>query len=159
MDNTIRGAQILGVTSSLLLAGANIGSSILTMPLLYTRPTSISTPFFSEFYSRGAVTLVPLSIFSATCSGLVAYLLPAQRNQWAMAGMTTISQLPWTLLVMMATNKRLIAVSESQVLQEKAGREEVLGLLVYWARMNILRGSLALVGGLIGMWAMVAGPQ
>ena len=154
MDNTIRIAQALGLTSSIFLSGINIGSSVLTVPILYTRPASISTPIFREFYLRGSVTLVPLGIFSGTCSALVAYLLPAQRQLWAIAAMATLAQTPWTLLVMMGTNNRLIAIAGSKIEQEKASGEEV-GLLRQWAWMNVVRGLLAMVGGLVGLWAVI----
>ncbi|CAF9924767.1 hypothetical protein IMSHALPRED_006294 [Imshaugia aleurites] len=155
MDNTIRTAQVLGLTSSIFLSGINIGASYLTLPILYTRPTSTSAPIFHEFYNRGAVTLVPLGLFSASCSGLVAYLFPSQQTLWAVAGMATFAQLPWTGLVMMKTIKRLNTIAASNVEQEKASQEEVVALLRQWAWMNVVRGLMAMAGGLTGVWAMV----
>lgn len=157
MDTTIRTAQALGLTSAILLSGINLGSSLLTIPLLSTRPPSISTPFFHEFYLRGAATLVPLGIFSAACSALVAYLLPAQRRIWTLAAVGAAAQTPWTLLVMMGTNRKLIEIAESAVQREKVGRGEVAGLLARWAWMNAVRGLLALGGGLAGLWAVMEG--
>ncbi|KAF5675631.1 hypothetical protein FHETE_2481 [Fusarium heterosporum] len=154
MDSTVRTFQIFGLTSSLLLAGVNLGSSHLTVPLLYTQPTAINTPFFKEFYTRGALTLVPLSIFSGVSSGIVAYLVPAQRNLWTVAAVATMSQLPWTVLGMMATNNRLNDIAASSAEQEKAGQEEVVGLLKKWRWMNIVRGLLALTGGLSAVLAL-----
>jgi hypothetical protein len=154
MDNAIRTAQVLGLTGSLVLAGVNIGTSFLVIPLLYNRPTSVTTPIFAELYTKGAVTLVPLGIFSASCSAVVAYLDPSQRNLWAFAAVATISQTPWTLLMMMKTNNRLVAISASEKEQEKASDEEVVGLLKQWTWMNFVRGGLALAGGLAGVWAL-----
>ena len=159
MDNTIRTAQVLSMTSSIFLSGINIGASILTIPILSTRPTSISTPFFNEYYDRGAVTLVPLGLFSASCSALVAYLLPSQRHLWAIAGVSTFAQLPWTVLVMMNTVKRLNAIAASKVEQEKASKQEVVALFRQWAWMNIVRGGLAALGGLTGVWAIIEGQK
>ncbi|KAL9578475.1 MAG: hypothetical protein Q9212_005697, partial [Teloschistes hypoglaucus] len=88
--DTIRATQALGLTTSLVLAGVNIGSSALTIPILQTRPASTTAPIFHEFYLRGAALNVPLGIFSAACSATVAYLLPAQRGLWAMAAAATI---------------------------------------------------------------------
>ena len=159
MDNTVRTAQVLSMTSSIFLSGINIGASLLTLPILYTRPPSISTPFFNEFYNRGAVTLVPLGLFSASCSALVAYLLPSQRTLWAVAGVSTFAQVPWTVLVMMTTVKRLNAIAGSKVEQEKASKQEVVALLRRWTWMNVVRGGLAALGGLIGVWAIVEGQK
>ena len=122
----IRTSQVLGLTSAILLSGINIGSSLLTIPMLYTRPLSITAPIFSEFYHSGLVTVVPLCIFSASCSALVAYLFPAQRTLWAIAGGVTISQLPWTGLIMAGTNSRLntIAASKIEQLQARLSRRK-----------------------------------
>jgi hypothetical protein len=155
METTIRTAQVLGLTSSIFLSGINIGTSHLTVPILYTRPTSISAPVFNELYTRGAATLVPLCIFSASCSALVAYLLPSQRKLWATAAVATIAQLPWTIFGMMKTNNRLNTIAASKNEQEKVGEEEVVGLLRQWAWMNVVRGVLAMVGGLAGVWAVI----
>lgn len=74
-----------------------------------------------------------------------------------MAGVATITQLPWTLLVMMPGIKKLNAVAESKIEQEKADGKEVAGLLREWAWMNVVRGGFALVGGLVGVWAVIDG--
>ncbi|EEU39442.1 uncharacterized protein NECHADRAFT_102710 [Fusarium vanettenii 77-13-4] len=156
MDSTTRVIQAIGLTSSIFLAGANIGASHLTVPLLYQQPISINTAFFKDFYIRGAVTLVPLSIVSASASAFAAYLVPSQRTIWVAAAVTTISQIPWTGLVMMGTNNRLNAIAASKVELEKASKEEVVDLLKRWRWMNIVRGSLALVGGLTAVWAAMS---
>ena len=57
---------------------------------------------------------------------------------------------------MMKTNNRLVTVAGSRVEQEKVSQEEVVGLLRFWAGMNYLRGMLALVGGLVGLYAVMA---
>ncbi|KAF4462838.1 hypothetical protein FALBO_10351 [Fusarium albosuccineum] len=158
MDSIIRTTQVFGLTSSIFLGGVNIGASHLTVPLLYTRPISISTPLFNELYLRGAVSLVPLGILSGTASALVAYLVPSQRTLWAAAAAATLAQTPWTLLVMMSTNNRLNAIASSSHEQEKISQEEVVGLLKRWWWMNIVRGLLALGGGLTAVWAVMSEP-
>lgn len=155
MEKTIRTSQALGLTSSLVLAGINLGSSFLTVPLLYKQPTSVSTTIFREFYINGAITLVPLGIFSGACSALAAYLVPSERTLWAIASTFTLAQLPWTLIVMMSTNNRLCGIAVSPVEQEKVAAKEVVNLLQRWAWMNIVRGGLALVGGVTGVWALL----
>ena len=152
--DTIRTAQVLGLTSAMLLSGANISSSLLVIPIFSTRAPSISTPLFHEFYLRGAAILVPLGIFSGSCSTLVAYLLPEQRTIWAVAALAAFAQTPWTLLVMMGTNRKLIAIAESAVETEKVSQGEVAALLGRWAWMNVVRGLFALVGGLSALWGV-----
>lgn len=102
------------------------------------------------------MTLVPLAILSGSSSGLVAYLVPAQRTLWSAAAVATLSQIPWTLIGMMATNDRLNEIADSKVQQEKVNREEVMSLLKRWRWMNIVRGLLALTGGLSAVLALVS---
>ena len=154
MDTTIRTTQILGLTSSIFLSGVNIGASVLTLPILYTRPIATSTPIFHELFTRGAVTLVPLAILSATCSATAAYLLPSQRTLWTIAALATITQIPWTLIVMMSTNNRLVGIAGSKAEQAKVSKEEIVVLLKRWTWMNAVRGLFALVGGLVGALAV-----
>ncbi|KAI4263547.1 MAG: hypothetical protein L6R42_001316 [Xanthoria sp. 1 TBL-2021] len=155
MDSLIRTTQLLGVTSSLILSGMNLGASLLTLPILYTRHPSVSTPVFHELYTRGALSLVPSGMFSAACSTFTAYLLPEQRKLWAIAAIATASQTPWTMLVMKNTNDRLNAIAGDKMEQQKADKQEVVGLLKSWTWMNIGRGLLALGGGLAGLLAVM----
>ena len=60
---------------------------------------------------------------------------------------------------MMKTNDRLNAIAASKHEQEKAGEAEVVGLLRRWAWMNVVRGLLALVGGLAGVRAVILEQQ
>ncbi|GKU13037.1 hypothetical protein FLAG1_11471 [Fusarium langsethiae] len=92
-------------------------------------------------HSRRSDPCSPRYILGAS-SGIVAYLLPAQRTLWTVAAVTTLSQLPWT------------GLAASSVEQEKASREEVVDLLKKWRWMNIVRGLLALTGGLIAVLAL-----
>lgn len=57
---------------------------------------------------------------------------------------------------MMATNDRLNEIADSKVQQEKVNREEVMSLLKRWRWMNIVRGLLALTGGLSAVLALVS---
>ena len=60
---------------------------------------------------------------------------------------------------MMTTVKRLNAIAASKSEQEKASKQEVVALLRQWTWMNVVRGSLAALGGLIGLWAIIEGQQ
>lgn len=152
-STTMRTAQMLSVTSALLLSGANLGSSFITLPYLYSMPPPVSTVFFKDFYLAGKNTLVPLCIFSASCSALAAYLRPEQRSLWGTAGIITASHVPFTILMLAGTNSRLCEIADSKTLQATAGKE-VVALLKKWATLNTLRAGLALGGGLVGLWAV-----
>ena len=58
---------------------------------------------------------------------------------------------------MKKTINRLVAVAASKDEQVKASGAEVVTLLRKWAWMNIVRGLLAMIGGLTGVGAVVEG--
>ena len=156
MDSTISTLQVLGLTSSLFLSGVNFGASHLTVPLLYGLPVATSSRAFSSLYHRGAITVVPITIFSGLNFGALAYLIPSQRMTYGVAGATILSALAWTQLVISSTNKRLCEVSEMEDVElEKVKVAEVDELLRSWKWMNFVRSGLALAGGLVAFSALL----
>ena len=120
-------------------------------------------------YKRGAATMPSLAILSA-----LAYIYAAYFSQrptvysrlWGvrLAGVLTISVLPFTLLVMGKTNATLM--SKAQELESlgvgvgyvEAGLvegESVKELVDWWATLNAVRGSLPLVGAAVGIWSIL----
>lgn len=155
MDTAIHTTQVVGLTSSLVLGGINLGASNLTLLILYTRHPSSSTPIFNDLYTPGASSLAPLCLFSTYCLRTASNPGSSPPTPWVIASAATFAQLPWTLLVMYNTNKKLNAIASSKTQQEKASKEEVAGLLRQWAWMNFIRGLWAVAGGCIGVWALV----
>lgn len=155
MEASIIPLQALGLTSSIFLSGIYFSSSHLTLPILYRFPSSTSTSIFTEFYHRGLTTVVPLALASTLSSATAAYLVPAQRTNHVIAGAATFATLPWTAVVMMSTIQRLIELNESEVEREKSGTEEVMRLLKRWKAMNMVRSAMAMVGGLVGLMALI----
>jgi hypothetical protein len=100
----LRTTTSLGISASLVLSGIGLGTSHITLPFLYPLPPSTSTPLFTQLYHRDAATIVPLGLFSAFCLGASAYLDLEKRTAYAIAGLATLSQLLWTLVVMMGIN-------------------------------------------------------
>lgn len=141
----------LGILASLILSGIGLGTSHITLPFLYPLAPSTSTPLFTQLYHRGAATIVPLGLFGAFCLGASAYLDPEKRTAYAIAGLATLSQLLWTLVVMMGINQRLLAIAGDGRIREKVDHAEVEGLLRKWKWMNNVRAGMALVGGVVGL--------
>lgn len=156
MEPTIPTLQVLGLTSTLILSGINFGASHLTIPLLYNLPIPISSRAFSSLYHRGAMTVVPITLFAGLNFGALAYLIPAQRITYAVAGIVPLSALAWTQLVMMGTNQRLCGFAEmGEAEREKVSVQEVDELLARWRWMNFVRAGLAAVGAMVGFSALV----
>ena len=127
----------------------------MALPLLYGQPVATSTAGFTKLYYGGAAVVGPIIAFSATCSGVSAYLDSKKRVGYAIAAIATFASLPWTVFVMMAGIQRLIAISKDAMLQEKVSVAEVEGLLTQWGWMNLVRSGFAAIGGIVGMLIVV----
>lgn len=147
-------ASVLGVTSTLLLSGLNIGTSLLLTPHLPSLPAETSAPIFDSLYHTGAKAVVPLAATSILSFGFLAYELPARRGSLAAAAALVAATLAWTATVVMPVNTRLVGIARAR--GEKAGKGEVAGLLRTWEWMNYVRGFVALGAGVLGLSAVVA---
>ena len=74
------------------------------------------------------------------------------------AALLTIGIVPWTLLVMSETNRKLIAKAgeKGDLKGSGVGDEEVRGLLRKWTTLNGIRSVLPLLGSAVGMVAVLA---
>lgn len=153
-------ALILGVSSSLLVSGIHFGSSLLTVPLLYTLSADTSTQVFSNFYQRSAKISAPLTAFSTTMFGLSACFFSGAGHGFNIAlghaaGLTFAAFL-WTRLVMMKLTRVLLDNSDGLKLTDAVDQAEVERLLRRWKWVNICRGFFVLGGGLVGLVVLSA---
>lgn len=135
---------LLGLSSTILLAGINIGTSALFIPHLLSPSLSIetTTAIFTRLYHDGAKLVVPLAAAGTLSFGLLAADLPFLRASpgavslgTSVGGSSTpriflgtasalvVSTLAWTMIVVMPVNNRLmdIAASSSSTAANKNG--------------------------------------
>lgn len=155
-ETILRATSVVAVTSSIWLSGIYFSNSHLVLPILYRQPVGVSSTIFAELFKRGTNTIVPLMAISTLATGTAAYLDPQRRMQYAIAGIVTLSTLPWTIFVMMRVIQQLITIAEDPKVQEKKADAAVEELLRSWTRMNYVRSALSLAGGLIAL-VQVAG--
>ena len=155
MDNTTKLIGAFGITSSLFAAGFYFSSSYIAVPPLLALPAKLSTAAFVDVYYRGIGAVVPLTVLSTIATGTVALLVPEKRLELGAAAVCTIAAMPWTLVMMMKTNNRLIGLKDATVEREKVGEKGVNELLQKWKVLNTVRAGFPLVGGAIGLWALV----
>ncbi|KAJ4389531.1 hypothetical protein N0V93_007001 [Gnomoniopsis smithogilvyi] len=114
-NNTVRTTtSLLGITSTLLLSGINIGTSLLFVPHLYTLPIETSIRIFDSLYHDGAKVVVPLAATSILSYTYLAYYhapTAEQRTELALAAGLVVSTLAWTQLVVMPVNNRLVSIA------------------------------------------------
>lgn len=167
---------LLGITSTFLLSGINIGTSLLFVPHLYTLPIETSTRIFDSLYHDGAKAVVPLAATSILSYSYLAYhhasaaaattttnSINGQSTAMAVAAGLVVSTLAWTQLVVMPVNNRLVSIARKGASGKVGGGEkvggggtsEVEGLLASWRWMNYVRGFLALTAGLVALHTVV----
>lgn len=131
------------------------------MPLLYNDGAAhITTPIFRQIFYGGAFVAIPCSAGSLAMSAYLAYVSTdaVQRKLYLAATAMSLATSPITMLVMLPGIKRLVAISESQIEQEKCDRTlEHRKLLKSWSYWNGIRGMLYLASGGACLWAGIFG--
>ncbi|KAH6656596.1 hypothetical protein BKA67DRAFT_531857 [Truncatella angustata] len=159
-------AQLISLATSLFLSGINFGAFHLTVPILHG--LDVQTPAtFASLYHRGARLTAPLAVLSTLTSALVAVQSTGhERAKWIVAAVATFASLPFTRVVVTETSRTLLKFAgEDATLEERHSlkgdqerqqdKEEVVGLLRRWKKMNLLRSAFSLVGGLAAVVAVV----
>jgi len=150
-------AAFIGGMSSLLLSGINFSASQLTLPILYRLPAATSTDVFEELFYRGGWVIVPLTIFSTSCTGVGAYYDSNRSTGYTIAAIASFASLPWTGLFMRSTIQYLIKIAHDERLRQKVEGREVVSLLKRWRWMNNVRAGLAAIGGMISLAMLIGG--
>jgi Domain of unknown function (DUF1772) len=152
--DTIRTAQVIGLVTPLFLSGVTASASYLTLPLLYTKPPSVSAPVIAQFFKRAAFIVPPMAVISIICPVYLAITIPDQRSAYAIASTANLGIVPWTL-AMMKTYARLITIGGSKALQQRVSASEVTALMKKWTWMNFVRSGMFLVAGLAALQAKI----
>ncbi|PSR76734.1 hypothetical protein BD289DRAFT_378498 [Coniella lustricola] len=136
-------AALVGLSSTLVLAGVNIGTSALFIPHLLSSsssgsssssplPIETTTAIFTRLYRDGAKLVVPLAAAGTLSFGLLAAEFSSFRGGpvargtlssslmdstprilLATASALVVSTLAWTGIVVMPVNNRLVSIAES----------------------------------------------
>jgi uncharacterized membrane protein len=99
-------------------------------------------------YKRGAAMQAPLAIIGFLL-GLLAWWQTGAW-QWLVGALLIIANWPYTLLVILPTNKRLLAIAPPQ-----AGSES-RKLIEKWARLHAGRTALGSAATCLYLWASIA---
>jgi hypothetical protein len=161
----IRLVQTIGITTSSILAGSVASASFALVPRLLESPTPLLLKQWGNAYNAGKKNAPPFAVLSSACYFYLAYALPSNfpRSKlygYIAAGALTVGVVPYTRLVMMDTNKKLLAkVDETRTLGIKdeivevgLGNETAHKLVDSWGMLNLGRAALLVVGSLVGTW-------
>lgn len=136
----------LALLCAALFAGGALYISIVEHPARMAAGVRVALAQFRQMYPRAA----PWQASTAALSfgfGLIASLLGAPWA-WALGGLVVALVIPWTIVLMLPTNHKLLApVAPTE--------DEAPLLLGRWETLHWVRSILGLIGLLILIWRAV----
>ncbi|KAH7394880.1 hypothetical protein DE146DRAFT_64074 [Phaeosphaeria sp. MPI-PUGE-AT-0046c] len=125
MSSTTRALELFSISTALVAAGGIATLSLFDVPIISSQPASRALPLTRWLFSRGSHLFPTAAFLSSSSFAYLAYttLAPARRSFagvlassrascFVAAAALTISIAPWTTLVMVPTNFRLIKLNE-----------------------------------------------
>lgn len=140
-------AQIIAALSCGLFTGAAVYITFVEHPARMGCPTEIAVTVWAPSYKRATIMQAPLAVISAV-AGVLAWLLGG--GLWQLIGAICIfSVVPFTLLVIMPTNRRLLARGRDPA------SAETRSLLEQWGSLHAVRSALGFAAFVIFLDAIV----
>lgn len=141
--------EIFATLSAGLFSGASLYINLVEHPARMECGTSLAVTEFAPSYRRAAVMQGVLAAFGFIMA-VLAWLNGAS-VWWMIGGVTLGAVIPFTLLVIFPTNKRLLNPSLDK------NSELASELLIRWGRLHALRSVLSLVSFLIFLFLLGRG--
>jgi hypothetical protein len=127
----------IAVFTCTLFSGAAVYISVAEHPARMECGAELAATVFGPSYRRAAVMQVALAL-AATVAGLSAWLL-SQQIVWLAGTILIFAVVPFTLLVIMPTNKHLLDPNLDRT------SEATRRLLQRWGRLHSIRSLLSLL--------------
>jgi len=128
-------AEFVAVLTCGLFTGAAVYVSLVEHPARMECGVEIATAEFPPSYHRGAIMQVTLAAVCLLSS--VAAWLAGATFWWVVAGVLQVSVIPFTLIVILPTNKQLL----SPTLDRRS--VQTGQLLTRWGRLHAVRSALS----------------
>jgi hypothetical protein len=134
----------IAVACAGLFAGAALYINLVEHPARMASGSELAVREFGPSYKRATVLQVPLALV-----GSIAGLVAAWRqkdSRLLVASLLLIAVVPFTLIAILPTNKRLLDTS----LDPRSA--EAVELLGRWGRLHAVRSVLSLVSFVVFLW-------
>jgi hypothetical protein len=135
MLTILTSTQLVAILSCALFAGASLYITFVEHPARLACGTELAATVFGPSYRRAAVMQVSLAILGFV--GSIAAWLSGAGVSWLVGGLLLALVVPFTLVVIMPTNKQLLAASIDR--RAPQTRE----LLLRWGRLHAVRSGLS----------------
>jgi len=141
-------AEVVAALASGVFFGAALYINLVEQPARLSCGVSLAITEWRPSYERGTLMQAPLALIGSVAA-LTAWWL--QRNAaWLVGGLLLLLVVPFTLIVIFPTNKRL----ESQELD--LGSEEAGRLLRQWGRLHGVRTILSGIAFVVFLSILIA---
>lgn len=143
--------QFLATLTATLFAGAALYVNVAEHPARMKLDTKAAIVQWADGYDRAKWLQASLAVLSFA-TGTAAWLLSSVATS-LVAAIVIGAAVPYTVIVVMPTNRQLLA--------EKAdrGETETRSLLQKWNRLHAVRTVLGLTASLIYLWVLVGARQ
>lgn len=129
--------QFIATLCAALFAGAALYINLVEHPARMGLETSIAAKQWAPSYKRATWMQAPLALLSFVAGG-AAWLMGGDAG-WLVAAVLIGAVVPFTFIVIMPTNHKLLAADRD------LGSSETRGLLERWGKLHAVRTALSLL--------------
>ncbi|MBW8907827.1 MAG: DUF1772 domain-containing protein [Mesorhizobium sp.] len=139
-------AGLLALIVTATFTGAAIYVSVAEQPARLGLDDKALLREWQPSYKRGAIMQASIAVVACVL-GLVAWWQTGQ-PAYLIGAVTIILPWPWTLLVMMPTNRLL------EAMDIEASNPQARSLIVKWGGMHLVRATLGALATIAFLWAV-----
>jgi len=140
-------AEFIAVLACGLFAGAALYVNLVEHPARMECGVELAATEFPPSYRRGTIMQVTLAVVCLLSS--IAAWLAGATFWWVVAGILQVSVIPFTLIVILPTNKRLL----SPALDRRSAEAE--RLLARWSSLHAVRSVLSTMALLLFLYLAI----
>ena len=142
----IQALELIAAFSALLFAGAALYITVVEHPVRMALETRVAAMQWAPSYKRATLVQAPLALVSFF-TGSAAWLFRAN-VWWLVAALVLGAVVPFTFIVVMPTNHKLLAPGRD------LASPETRDLLQKWAKLHGVRTALSLIASVIYLWLL-----